>query len=98
MTIQQLVENKKILNYKELCSALIDTFCVGEKMNWESILPAQQQQDLFGGETLQLIAEHPILSKQRDIRPIALKKVSLSQMLFFYVYLNDNSLPKKSIQ
>ena len=78
MTIQQLVENKSTLNYQELCTALIQTFGVTERVNWESILPAQQQQEYFGGETLRLIAEHPILSKQKDIRPIALKKGSIS--------------------
>ena len=98
MTVQQLVENKDTLNYQQICTALIETFRVNEKINWESILPAQQQQDLFGGETLRLVAEHPILSKQKDIRPIALKRGSISQMLFFYITLNDTKLSKKNIQ
>jgi hypothetical protein len=98
MTVQQLVENKDTLNYQQICTALIETFHVNEKINWESILPAQQQQDLFGGETLRLVAEHPILSKQKDIRPIALKRGSISQMLFFYITLNDTKLSKKNIQ
>lgn len=98
MTIQQLVENKSTLDYKELCNTLINIFCAGETMNWESILPAQQQQEYFGGETLRLIADHPILSKQKDIRPIALKRGSISQMLFFYVTLKEDNLTKKNIQ
>ena len=98
MTIQQLVENKTVLNYQEICTTLIQTFHVNENVNWESILPAQQQQEYFGGESLRLIAEHPVLSKQKDIRPIALKKGNISQMLFFYVSLQDSSLPKKNIQ
>lgn len=57
MTIQQLVENKSTLSYQELCTTLIQTFVVSEKVNWESILPAQHQQEYFGGETLRLIAE-----------------------------------------
>lgn len=98
MTIKELIENKTTLDYQQICSSLIQIFRVDEKVNWESVLPAQQQQEYFGGETLRLIAEHPILSKQKDIRPIALKKGSISQMLFFYVCLNDSTLPKKQIQ
>jgi adenine-specific DNA-methyltransferase len=98
MTLKELIENKSTLDYQQICTSLIQTFSVDEKVNWESVLPAQQQQEYFGGESLRLIAEHPILSKQKDIRPIALKKGSISQMLFFYVCLNDSSLPKKQIQ
>lgn len=98
MTIKELIENKSSLDYQQICASLIQTFRVDEKVNWDSVLPAQQQQEYFGGETLRLIAEHPILSKQKDIRPIALKKGSISQMLFFYVCLNDSTLPKKQIQ
>ena len=98
MTIQELVENKTSLDYQQICSKLIETFRVDEKVNWESVLPAQQQRELFGAETLRLVSDHPILSKQQDIRPIALKKGSISQMLFFYVCLQDSTLPKKNIQ
>lgn len=98
MTIQQLVENKSSLDYQQICISLIEIFAANEKVNWDSVLPAQQQQSFFGGETLRLIADHPILSKQSDIRPIALKRGSISQMLFFYVTLKDDSLSKKNIQ
>ncbi len=98
MTIQQLVENKSSLDYQQICISLIEIFAANEKVNWDSVLPAQQQQSFFGGETLRLIADHPILSKQSDIRPIALKRGSISQMLFFYLTLKDDSLSKKNIQ
>ena len=98
MTIRELIENKSTLDYQQICTSLIQIFRVDEKVSWESVLPAQQQQEYFGGETLRLIAEHPVLSKQKDIRPISLKKGSISQMLFFYVCLQDASLPKKQIQ
>lgn len=98
MNIRELIENKSTLDYQQICSSLIQIFRVDERVNWESVLPAQQQQEYFGGETLRLIAEHPILSKQKDIRPIALKRGSISQMLFFFVCLQDSSLPKKQIQ
>ena len=97
MTIKELIENKSTLDYKQICTSLIQTFRVDETVNWESVLPAQQQQEYFGGETLRLIAEHPVLSKQKDIRAIALKKGSVSQMLFFYVCLQDSALPKKQL-
>ena len=98
MTIQQLVENKTTLDCQQICTTLIQTFNVQDPISWESVLPAQQQQEYFGGETLRLVAEHPILSKQKDIRAIALKKGSISQMLFFYVCLQDAALPKKNIK
>jgi adenine-specific DNA-methyltransferase len=98
MTIRELIENKATLDYQQICTSLIEIFRVDEKVNWESVLPAQQQQEYFGGETLRVIAEHPILSRQKDIRPISLKRGSISQMLFFYVTLQDPSLPKKQIQ
>lgn len=96
--IRQLVENKDRLDYPALCSALIEQFGVSEPVNWDSILPASQQQELFGGEVLRLVETHPLLAGQKDIRPITIKKGSVSQMLFFYVSLTDKSLPKKQIE
>ena len=98
MNIQTLVENKDTLNYPEICTTLIQIFGVDAKINWESVLPAQQQQSYFGGETLRLIADHPVLKNQKDIRPISLKKGETSQMLFMYVCLKDTGLAKKNIQ
>ncbi len=96
--IRQLIENKQKLDYAELCKALIEQFGLTETVNWESALPASQQQELFGGEVLRYIADHPQLSNQKDIRPISLKKGRVSQMLFFYVTLADSTLPKKQIE
>ena len=56
MTIKELIENKSTLAYQQICTSLIQIFRVDEKVNWESVLPAQQQQEYFGGETLRLIA------------------------------------------
>ncbi len=96
--IKQLVENKTRLDYPALCKALIEQFGVSEPVNWDSILPAPQQQELFGGEVLRYVETHPQLASQKDIRPITLKKGSTSQMLFFFVCLADSSLPKKQIE
>lgn len=96
--IKQLVENKTRLDYPALCKALIEQFGINEPVNWDSILPAPQQQELFGGEVLRFVETHPQLASQKDIRPITLKKGSTSQMLFFFVCLADSSLPKKQIE
>lgn len=97
-TIRQLVENKTTLDYAALCTALIQQFAVNETVNFNSVLPAAQQKELFGGEERKLIADHPTLSNQKDIRAIALKKGSISQMLFFFVTLTDPALHKKQIE
>ncbi len=97
-TIRQLVENKTTLDYAALCTALIQQFSVNETVNFNSVLPAAQQKELFGGEERKLIADHPTLSNQKDIRAIGLKKGSISQMLFFFVSLNDPELHKKQIE
>jgi len=96
--IKQLVENKETLDYAALCKALIEKFGVQEAVTWNSILPQPQQQELFGGEVLRLVASHPDFKGQKDIRPIALKKGSISQMLFFFVRLEDEIVPKKQIE
>ena len=58
--ICKLVENKDKLEYAELCKALIQQFGLSEKaVNWESVVPASQQQELFGGEVPRMIADHP---------------------------------------
>ncbi len=97
-TIRQLVENKSTLDYAALCTALIQQFAINETVNFNSVLPAAQQKELFGGEERKLIADHPTLSNQKDIRAIALKKGSISQMLFFFVSLTDPALHKKQIE
>jgi len=105
MNIKDLVTNTNKLPYKELCTTLIQKFGVKQPVNWESVLPHQQQQQqqqqqqaLFGGEILRLIADHPTLATQKEIRPICLMKGDMSQLLFFYVQLKDNKLPKAIIE
>ncbi|MFN8277013.1 MAG: N-6 DNA methylase [Chitinophagales bacterium] len=97
-SIKHLVENKTKLQYDELSAAVIEQFAVKEKVNWESLLPTAQQQELFGGEILRLVADHPKFTNQKDIRPISLMRGSISQLLFFFVRLNDEALNKAQIQ
>lgn len=96
--IKHLVESKQTLQYEELCGAIIDQFAVKENINWDSLLPTPQQQELFGGEILRLIADHPKFANQKDIRPISLMRGSISQLLFFFVRLNDGAITKAQIQ
>ena len=67
--IKQLVENKTRLDYPALCKALIEQFGIGETVNWASILPAPQQQELFGGEVLRFVETHPQLASQPERYP-----------------------------
>ncbi len=95
--IQQLVETSAKLDYKQLCESLIRTFGVTGPVNWESVLPPSQQQ-LFGGEVLRNIADHPTFANQHDIRTLCLPKGTVSQLLFLFVRLNDDRLPKSQIE
>ncbi len=96
--VKHLVENKAALPYEQLCKALIEQFAVKENVNWESLLPYAQQKELFGGEILNIVADHPKFTNQKDIRPISLMRGSISQLLFFFVRLNDEALTKAQIQ
>jgi hypothetical protein len=96
--IQQLVEPVKKLDYRTLCESLIRTFGMGEPVNWDSSLPAPQQQQLFGGELLRIIADHPTIALQHDIRALCWPKGTVSQLLFLFVRLNDDKLPKSQIE
>lgn len=96
--IQHLVETTAKLDYKQLSESLIRTFGVTEAVNWESTLPAAQQQQLFGGEILRTIADHPTLAKQHDIRALCWPKGTVSQLLFLFVRLGDSRLPKSQIE
>jgi len=98
MNIKDLVSNAAKLQYKELCTALIERFSVKQTVKWDSVLPHEQQQSLFGGEVLRLIADHPTLATQKEIRPVCLMKGELSQLLFFYVQTKDEKLPKSVIE
>jgi hypothetical protein len=98
MNIRELISNPNNLPYKELCSALVERFGVKQPVKWDSVLPHEQQQSLFGGEILRLISDHPTLATQKEIRPICLMKGELSQLLFFYVQLKDEKLSKAVIE
>ena len=98
MSIEELVKNTDKLDYQALCSALVKKFGVTRPVTWESVLPHPQQQGLFGGEVLRLIADHPTLATQKEIRPICLFPGDISQLLFFYVQLKDEKLPKSAIE
>ena len=77
---------------------LIERFGVKQTVKWDSVLPHEQQQALFGGEILRLMSDHPTLANQKEIRPVCLMKGELSQLLFFYVQLKDEKLPKAVIE
>lgn len=96
--IKQLVEPVAKLDYRTLCESLIRTFGMNSPVNWESSLPAPQQQQLFGGELLRIIADHPTISLQHDIRALCWPKGTVSQLLFLFVRLNDERLPKSQIE
>jgi|LQYC01.1.fsa_nt_gi adenine-specific DNA-methyltransferase len=98
MNIKDLIYNTDTLHYKELCSALIERFGVKQAVKWDSVLPHEQQQTLFGGEILRLVSDHPTLANHKEIRPLCLMKGELSQLLFFYVQLKDEKLPKTAIE
>jgi len=98
MNIRDLVTISGKLQYKELCAALVERFGVKQPVKWDSVLPHEQQQSLFGGEILRLISDHPTLANQKEIRPVCLMKGELSQLLFFYIQLKDEKLPKAVIE
>jgi len=47
--------------------------------------PCPQQQQLFGGELLRIIADHPTISLQHDIRALCWPKGTVSQLLFLFL-------------
>lgn len=96
--IQQFVEPVAKLDYRALCESLIRTFGMSEPVNWESSLSSAQQQQLFGGELLRIIADHPTIALQHDIRALCWPKGTVSQLLFLFVRLNDDRLPKSQIE
>ncbi|MDY0082729.1 MAG: Eco57I restriction-modification methylase domain-containing protein [Ignavibacteriaceae bacterium] len=98
MTIRSLVENKTSLDYQALTSALISEFGISDPVNWEAVIPANVQQDLFGGETLRLFDDHPNFKVQKDIRTIVLKKGNTSQLLILFAKLKDVYFSKANIE
>src|SRR3989338_974093 len=98
MTIKEIVTASNNLPYKELCAALIEKFGIKQMVKWDSVLPHAEQHGLFGGEILRLISDHPTLATQKEVRPICLIKGDKSQLLFFFIQLKDEKLPKAVIE
>lgn len=96
--IRSLVENKSELNFKELTIQLVQEFGIKDNISWESIIPAQVQKELFGGETLRLFKDHPNFAGQKDIRAIHRAKGETSQLLILFAVLNDEKLSKQTIE
>lgn len=96
--IQQFVKPVVKLDYRTLCEALIRTFGMTEPVKWDSSLSTAQQQQLFGGELLRIVADHPTLAQQHDIRALCWPKGPVSQLLFLFVRLSDDRLPKTQIE
>ena len=98
MSIRNLVENKTKLDYQSLTTSLIGEFGITDSINWEAVIPANVQQNLFGGETLRLFSDHPNFATQKDIRTIVLKKGQTSQLLILFAKLKDEKLTKANIE
>jgi hypothetical protein len=98
MSIRNLVENKSKLDYQALTTSLISEFGITDPVNWEAVIPANVQQNLFGGETLRIFEDHPNFATQKDIRTIALKKGQTSQLLVLFAKLRDEKLSKSNIE
>jgi len=98
MSLRNLVENKDKLDYKALTSSLINEFGITDAITWDAVIPANVQQNLFGGETLRLFSDHPNFATQKDIRTILLKKGQTSQLLILFAKLKDEKLSKQNIE
>ena len=98
MSIRNLVENQSKLNFQELTTSLIAEFGINDPVNWDAVIPANVQHNLFGGETLRLFEDHPNFASQKDIRTIALKKGNTSQLLILFARLKDERLSKSNIE
>lgn len=96
--IRSLVENKSKLDYKELTLSLVQEFGIKDKVEWDSVIPAQIQKELFGGETLRLFKDHETFANQKDIRAIHRSKGETSQLLMLSAVLNDEKLSKQTIE
>lgn len=97
-SIRSLVENKSKLDYKELTLSLVQEFGIKDKVEWDSVIPAQVQKELFGGETLRLFKDHETFANQKDIRAIHRSKGETSQLLILSAVLNDEKLSKQTIE
>lgn len=98
MSIKNLVENKTKLDYQAIATSLISEFGISDPINWDAVIPANVQHNLFGGETLRLFDDHPNFATQKDIRTISLKKGQTSQLLVLFAKLKDERLSKSNIE
>lgn len=98
MSIRNLVENKTKLDYQAITTSLISEFGINDPINWDAVIPANVQHNLFGGETLRLFQDHPNFLTQKDIRTITLKKGQTSQLLILFAKLKDEKLSKSNIE
>ncbi len=96
-TIQNYIKDQKKIDYPKVCELLIRQLGVNQKVSWDAILPLAQQRELFGVELLRNIVELPQRIDQHEIRAISLLKGDISQLLFFFVKLNDEELHKAEI-
>jgi len=95
--IKNYIKEVTKIDYPKVCELLIHQFGVNQNVNWEAILPVAQQKELFGAELLRNIVELPQRIDQHEIRAISLLKGEISQLLFFFVKLNDEQLHKTEI-
>lgn len=98
MSIRPLVENIPYLDYKALTLSLIQEIGVHDSVNWDAVIPANVQQNLFGGEILRLFSDHKDFANQKDIRTISLIKGETSQLLILFAQLKDDKLSKSNIE
>ena len=98
MSIKTLVENKSTLDYKSLTLSLIQELGINDPINWDAVIPANVQHNLFGGEILRLFSDHESFANQKDIRTIVLKKGETSQLLILFAQLKDEKLSKVNIE
>lgn len=49
MSIRNLVENQSKLDYQAITTSLIGEFGINDPINWAAVIPANVQQNLFGG-------------------------------------------------
>jgi hypothetical protein len=98
MSIRSLVENKSTLDYKALTLSLIQEIGIHDSVNWDAVIPANVQQNLFGGEILRLFSDHENFANQKDIRTISLKKGETSQLLILFARLKDEKLSRSNIE
>ena len=98
MSIRNFVENKTKLDYQALTASIVAEFGITESVNWDAVIPLQQQRAYFGGETLRLFLDHPNFAEHKDIRAVLLNRGETSRMLFLFAIIKDESFSKTNIE